>query len=136
MDSHIQGPVDGGSSHGATISRRGFLVTKTTTTKELVTIDASPEKPVLVELRVAITEAFNATLTNVLTVGTEADTDLYLAAADVDETAVGVSASKSFLLTARTTLAAQYVQTGTAATTGKAYVIVELSGMGNGLGLQ
>ncbi len=73
-----------------------------------------------------ITEVFNAATTNVLTLGTAADDDMFVAAADITEGTLGrytaMTGVGPFVVTADTPVYARYTQTGTAATTGAAYV--------------
>lgn len=74
-----------------------------------------------------VLEAFDAGTTNVLHVGVTGDTDKYLGTADIDESAVGVSAAKGPFAAeaAAVTVKAFFTQTGTAATAGRARVFVE-----------
>lgn len=80
---------------------------------------------------IAIRTAFNAGTTNVLIVGTAGDDDALVAAAGVDETAVAVTSVAPATLaghlsaSAATEIFTKYTQSGTAATTGLAEVIVE-----------
>lgn len=135
MDSHIQGPIASGATLGALVSQRGFLLEYTDTTKTLCIIDASANKPVLLKVTPIVETVFNAATTNVVKVGTDSDDDAYLAAGDVNEAATGVQASKSYLLRAKTTVTATYSQSGTAATTGKALILIEATGVGVGVGI-
>ncbi len=76
---------------------------------------------------IKVTAAFNAATTNVLTIGTAADDDEVLAAADLDETEADTTLPLSVLgykVSVPTTLYVKYTQTGTAATTGAADVIL------------
>lgn len=92
-----------------------------------VVIGAIPNGAVITAVEVLITAAFNAATTNVLTVGTDATADLYLAAADVAEGSTGLTRyiGKAAKLAANTEITVTYTQTGTAATTGAAVVMVE-----------
>lgn len=80
---------------------------------------------------IAVKTVFNGGSTNVLIVGTLADDDALVAAAGVDETAVALTRVAPATLaglvapTADTDIYTKYTQTGTAATTGEAIVIVE-----------
>ena len=86
-----------------------------------------PSGAVISDVVVNIETAFDAGTTNVLTVGNSSDDDAYLAAGDVTETATGLTrySGKGVVLSADTELLVQFVETGTAATAGKAQVIVE-----------
>ena len=80
---------------------------------------------------VAITEAFNAGTSNDLIVGTAADDDALVATAGVSEAAVGLARVAPATLGgfvaagADTDVYAKYTQTGAAATTGRAVIVVE-----------
>lgn len=83
---------------------------------------------------VEIVTAFNAATTNVLTVGTNATTynDL-VQAADIDEGTTGVTWvvrgwGRSIAATADKIPYAKYTQTGTAATTGQAIIVIVFEG--------
>lgn len=93
------------------------------------TIKASVEYPVQVEVSAQVVTAFNAVTTNVLTVGTTTAATQWLASGDIDETTLGYypasNAVAKFRLTADTNIYVKYTQTGTAATTGSAIVIVK-----------
>lgn len=93
-------------------------------TVDVVTI---PLGAIVLRAWAEILTVFNAGTTNVLVLGHAAADDAYLAAADVNEAAVGASAAKGPFAaeTAARTIQAKYTQTGTAATTGKARVFVE-----------
>lgn len=90
-----------------------------------------PTGAVVLGTSVAVTTVFNAGTTNVLIVGTLADDDALVAAAGVDETAVALTRVAPATLagavapTADTDIYTKYTQSGTAATTGVAIVIVE-----------
>ena len=81
---------------------------------------------VVVQAWAEVTTVFNAATTNVLTLGNGVTTDKFLAAADVNEAATGVTpAGGKGPFTAETvagTLTATFAQTGAAATTGAAKV--------------
>ena len=91
-----------------------------------VEIGTIPAGAVVIGCIVDVITAFNAGTTNVLTVGTAADDDHYVAAGDVDESAAGgtLVADKSEVVSADTAVYAKYTQSGTAATAGKARVTV------------
>lgn len=85
---------------------------------------------VVLQVWVDVTTAYNASLTNVVTVGDGTTADKYLAAADVTEGTPGVTPAGGkgpfAAETAAGTLRLTYAQTGTAATTGasKVYALV------------
>lgn len=79
---------------------------------------------------VTIQTAFNAATTNVLTVGTNASSyNDIVASGDVDETTLGattvLTGAKLNALSADKQAYIMYTQTGTAATTGKASIVIE-----------
>lgn len=79
---------------------------------------------------VHVTQVFNAATTNVLTVGTAADSGLdnIVAAGDINEAAVAftsVTTGATVVLAADTEIKVSYTQTGTAATTGAAIIVLE-----------
>lgn len=91
-----------------------------------------PAGAIIVGTDVLVSTTFNATTTNVLTVGTNGTTaDNIIASGDVDETTAGLTKSVSPTGTALGKLASdlpvyvKYTQTGTAATQGAATVIVK-----------
>lgn len=83
---------------------------------------------------VEVVTAFNAVTTNVLTVGTNSTTyNDIVAAADVDESVVAVTWvtrgwGRSIAATADKTPFAKYTQSGTAATTGQAIIVILYEG--------
>ena len=74
----------------------------------------------------SVETVFNAGTTNVLVIGTSANDDAYLAAADIDETTAAVTtyAGKGALVSADTEVFVKFTETGTAATTGKAQLVL------------
>ena len=81
----------------------------------------------IISCDVNITEAFNAGTTNVLTVGTDASRVNIVAAADVNEAATGytrVTTGGSLTFASDALPYIKYAQTGTAATTGKAQIVL------------
>jgi hypothetical protein len=86
-----------------------------------------PAGAVITAVEALVTEAFNAGTTNVVKVGTRADDDAYLAAADLNETATGLTryVGKAARMAADTEVVVAFTQTGAAATAGEAEVIVE-----------
>jgi hypothetical protein len=93
------------------------------------TIRASAAKPVQIEVSAQVITAFNAVTTNVLTAGTDTTATQWLGAADITEGTPGFypasNAVKKFRLTADTDVYLKYTQTGTAATTGSAVIIIK-----------
>lgn len=92
-----------------------------------VPLGTLPAGSIVTGMLVKVTEAFNATTTNVLVVGTADDSDAVIGAADVDETTVGTTvtfAAVGYKPTAATPLFVTYTQTGTAATTGAADIVL------------
>jgi hypothetical protein len=91
---------------------------------------ALPAGAVVLFTSVGIQTVFNAGTTNVLIVGTGSDDDALVAAGGADETAVGVTnvvpATLGGIMSASadTELFWKYTQSGTAATTGAATIVV------------
>ena len=94
-----------------------------------------PAGAFILRVLVEIVTAFNAVTTNVLTVGT-VNTPPYnniVAAADVNEAVTGIydvtrALGRSLTAAGDVTVVAQYTQTGTAATTGQAIIVIEYEG--------
>lgn len=91
-----------------------------------------PAGAIIVGTDVYVATVFNAATTNVVTVGTNSTSyNNIVAAADADETATGLTQNIKPTGTALGPLSAdaqvfvKYAQTGTAATTGKAYVVIK-----------
>jgi hypothetical protein len=90
-----------------------------------------PAGAIIIGTDVLVTTVFNAATTNVLTVGCAGVADNIVAAADANEAALGLTQNIKPTGTALVPLAADslvkvaYTQTGAAATTGKAIVIVK-----------
>lgn len=97
-------------------------------TADSVVVGYLPANAEIVDVKVNVLTAFNAATTNVLTVGTSSGSDAdIVGAGDVDESTTGVySVTKGWglSLTADTKIYAKYTQTGTAATTGKARILI------------
>lgn len=93
-----------------------------------------PQNAFILRVLVEIVAVFNATTTNVLTVGTVGATyNNIVAAADINEAVTGVYDVTRGLGRALTAAGdvlpyAQYTQTGTAATTGQAVIVIEFEG--------
>ena len=96
-----------------------------------VVIDSLAVGDVVTRIWAEVLTVFNAATTNVLTVGDGTTGNKYLAAADVNEAAVGVSPAGGLgpfkAETAAGTLTATFTQTGTAATTGQAVVYAHIN---------
>ena len=94
-----------------------------------------PQNAFILRVLVEIVIAFNAATTNVLTVGT-VNTPPYnniVNAADVNEAVVGVyditrALGRSLTAAADVLPVAQFTQTGAAATTGQAIIVIEYEG--------
>lgn len=89
-----------------------------------------PDGAQILRTTVTIQQVFNAATTNVLTVGTNAsDYNDIVAGGDVDETTLGATAvltgAKLNALSGDKQVFIKYTQTGTAATTGRASVVIE-----------
>lgn len=95
------------------------------------TISAAADSPVQIEVSAQVITAFNAGTTNVLTAGTDTTANQWLAAGDITEGTPGfypaANAVTKFRLTANTDVYVKYTQTGTAATTGSAVIIIKES---------
>jgi hypothetical protein len=93
-----------------------------------------PQNAFIENVLVEVVVAFNAATTNVLTVGTVATGyNNIVAAADVNEAATGVyqctrSFGRSLTAAADVLPYAMYTQTGTAATTGQAIIVIFYEG--------
>ena len=89
-----------------------------------------PANSQIVDIKIFVTEAFDAGTTNTMDIGIVGNSDLY-----VDDAAVGTAGDAALGVTALTQnwsdigtsdvkLAAKYIQTGTAATAGAARIVV------------
>lgn len=93
-----------------------------------------PAGAFITDAKVEIVTAFNAGTTNVLTVGTNSTSyNDIVAAGDVNEAATGVTEvgrgwGQSIALSADKVVYAKYTQTGGAATTGKAVIVITYEG--------
>lgn len=88
-----------------------------------------PANAVITDVQVEIVTAFNASSTNVLTIGTNSTANQIVATGDVDETATGVTKvtrglGRSLTSSGVTGLWAKYTQSGDAATAGVAVVTI------------
>lgn len=97
-------------------------------TSDVVQVGTLPSGAKITGVDVWIDTAFNAATTNVLTVGTSSGSNAdIIAAGDVDEATVAntlVVRAKDLVISSDTVVYAKYTQSGTAATTGSATVIV------------
>lgn len=90
-----------------------------------------PAGALVLRTNVMVKDVFNAATTNIMTVGLAGVADNLIAAADVSEGATGLTQNIKPTGTALGPLAADstvtvtYTQSGTAATTGKAFVVIE-----------
>lgn len=106
-------------------------VTFETTSGEPIKMGRLPAGAVVLRTVIGVTEAFDAGTTNVLIVGTATDDDALVAAGGVDETAVAVTSVAPATLagavapSADTDIYVEFTQSGTAATAGAAWVVVE-----------
>ncbi len=96
---------------------------------DTVVLGGLPANAVIVTCVVKIVAAFNAVTTNVLTVGTTTGDNDVVAAGDVNETVIGTTIVTAavgyrFSATADVTLYVRYTQSGTAATTGSAIIMI------------
>lgn len=93
-----------------------------------------PQSAFISRVMVEIVTAFNAVTTNVLTVGTNSTAyDNIIGPGDVNETIAGVtevgrSYGRGLTAAADVTPYAKYTQTGTAATTGQAVILIQFDG--------
>lgn len=96
-----------------------------------VTIGTLKVGEVVIRAWADVLTVFNAGTTNVLTVGVTGTTNKYLAAADVTEGSTGVTPTGGkgpfTAEAAAVDIVAAYAQTGTAATTGRAVVYVQVA---------
>ena len=92
------------------------------------TIRASTDNPVQVEVSQQVYTAFDATTSNIVSVGTSTTANEWLATTLTGTTHLGYfpasNAVAKFRLTADTPIYVKYAQTGTAAAAGKAVVII------------
>ncbi len=91
-----------------------------------------PANAFITRVQVEVSTAFNAGTTNVLTFGTSTNANELVAAADINEAATGVTDVTRGLGTSLTAagevdLYAKYTQSGTAATTGVATLVLEFA---------
>lgn len=96
-----------------------------------VRLKASPTEPLLLEVFAEVVTSFNAAITNVLTVGSDATANQFLAAADINEAVAGfypaANANFKVRLVADTDFYIKYTQTGAPATAGKAIIYLQVT---------
>ena len=92
-----------------------------------------PAGAVITRVWAEVLQAFNAGMTNVLTLGITGQVDRYMAAGDINEAAIGVSAARGPFAAegAAVAVRAFYAQTGAAATAGRARLFVEYARLAN-----
>jgi hypothetical protein len=92
-----------------------------------VPLGTLPAGAIVTNCIIKIVTAFNAATTNVLSIGTASDASAVLGAADVDETVAGTTmaaAAVGYMPSVDTPLFIKYAQTGTAASAGRAVVVM------------
>jgi len=98
-------------------------------TSDKVKLGTLPAGAFIVKCLVRVDTAFNAGTTNVLTVGTSGGSDAdIVGSADVTEGSTGtvvVTTGNGLSITSDTDIYIKYTQTGTAATTGAATIVLE-----------
>jgi hypothetical protein len=94
-----------------------------------VTVGKLPPKAVVTDVWAVVTTAFNAGSTNSIDIGTSGDTNGF--ATGISTTAAGriaadeMAANDDVYSTSESTIVATHVQTGTAATAGEGFVVVQ-----------
>ena len=94
-----------------------------------VTVGVLPPKAIVTDVWAVVTTAFNAGSTNSVDIGTSGDTNGF--ATGISTTAAGriaadeMAATDDLYSTAESTIVVTHVQTGTAATAGEGYVVVQ-----------
>lgn len=105
-------------------------------TTDTVKVGTIPSGAQITSAVIRIKTAFNAVTTNVIIVGTSTGSNADIVAdGDIDETATGTAVvlrGCDLDFTADTAVYAKYSQTGTAATAGVAYVVINYVVLGNG----
>lgn len=117
-----------GSQHIAFIGVDITFATVGIGTSDTVKVGRVPAGSMLLPAQVRVTTVFNATTTNVLTVGTSSGSNAdIVAASEVNEAATGmtiIATGAALTFAADTDIYVKYTQTGTAATTGAATVLI------------
>lgn len=105
-------------------------------TADTVYLGVLPAGSQILHCTVRVTTAFNAATTNVLTVGTSSSTDTDVVnSTDVDESVAGTAVvyrGCDLNFASDTPIYVRYTQTGTAATTGAAKIVLAYVAMANG----
>lgn len=128
---HVTGDIYG-QRQGSVAVRHSYPVNYNTTgIASAVLVDvvrAATDNPVQVEISQQVFTAFNASTSNILSIGTSTNANEWLATTLTGTTHVGYfpasNAVTKFRLTADTNIYVKYAQTGTAATTGAAICFV------------
>lgn len=131
-----QGARDIGYGVVQAITRQVNYATLGIGTADTVKVGTLPSGAQILFAVVYVSTAFNATTTNVLTVGTSSGSDAdVIAAGDVDELTTGGYMSYrggGVAISADTPIYAKYTQTGTAASAGVATITVTYVSTANG----
>lgn len=111
------------------IGKSGFAFnTPNIGTADTIQVGTLPAGAIITSVTVRVDTAFNAATTNVLIVGTSSGSNADIVAdGDVDETATGttqVMRGVGLSISADTIIYAKYTQSGTAATTGSATIVI------------
>lgn len=94
-----------------------------------VTVGVLPPKAIVTNVWAVVTTAFNAGSTNAINIGTSGDTDGF--ASGISTTAAGriaaddMATSNDLYSTSESTIVATHASTGTAASAGEGFVVVE-----------
>lgn len=84
-----------------------------------IALFTAPNKMMITRAVAVVTEAFNASSTNVVVVGTKDDDDAIMASADITEGTAGTYSKQTFVdIPKGGKVLAKYTQTGTSATAG------------------
>ncbi len=131
MSANLTGNVYGDRQASASVAHSYVVNFNTTGISSGVLVDtirATADRPVQVSVSCQVVTAFNAVSTNVLTAGTSTTATEWLASGDITEGTPGYypasNAVAKFRLTADTPIYVKYTQSGTAATTGQAVLII------------
>ena len=109
------------------IARNFSFDTPGIATASNIAVGTLPAGCLVTQVYVRVKTAFNAATTNVIIVGISTDTDYFIEAGDVTEGSTGLTVSDrgiGTVYTADQKVFVQYTQSGTAATTGEADVVI------------
>lgn len=127
---------DNGSQNVQSINKTVAFNTVGVGTADTVKLGTLPAGAQIMACTVRVTAAFNAATTNVLTVGTSSGSDAdIVAAADVNEGATGTTVvyrGCDVTFASDTIIYVKYTQSGTAATTGSAVIVLTYVSVNNG----